>query len=397
MCIFLLSFLVILRNTDNDMKGEKCGEATSVSNNNNNNDKAAVWDMKEDGLRVRLSIIDRDVDADHSTVAERGLTPERKWNLYFSPAVKRQRVEVSEPSHEGERGTSNRGEASASSGDLFLQYNDVVEYITGLEEEIFFPYTRCERAFLDRVDSFYMAVLDPSSSSPRTTDVCGIVGVVWEHLHGVPRSSTAMVGYSNAETKAVGRRVVGAVEGYLQVVVILPAFRRCGLCRWLLGRCFRTQWTRCRRILVENADPADPDAVLQVRQWRLHTLISSEGTLQYLARHTTARVLPLLWNHSHTMCAKMPEEEVNKIVSSLGENNAVLLERLRWTLDGTGELYRGFGFVVRRFVYGYYDAEGDGMEMTCDAKKIRVCGPLLPPKIGSAPKQEVRQKKEREG
>lgn len=235
----------------------------------------------------------------------------------------------------------------------------MVERLTALlshewGEEAFLPYPRCTAAHIQRVHSFWVALpatpadndqneneASPSASSSHAVckeEVYGVVGVVWVALHGIRSVSHGT-----------------PVEGYIQVVLVPPAYRRRGIAKALLSAVLSTRQTLGSHVADHNRCSGVMDLPAQICRWRLHTASPSPSTLKYLLPYYDDLVF------SKESFAKDGEAEKTKIM----EEN----------LKGTVAMYTHLGFRVRATRYRYYDGAGDAVEMehvvTVDRKRGR--------------------------
>lgn len=172
-----------------------------------------------------------------------------------------------------------------------------------------------------------------TSTSPRGDvalhDVVGVVGVVLSPF---------------------GCRA-GEMEAYLQVVLVRPSCRRQGVAVAMV-----------RQVLDDLADQQKAKnatggpAALKLTRVRLHTMVSSVATTQYVTRHTP----------------------------DLRE-----VEPFTEMMASVKRMYENFGFVTRRNCPRYYANEADGIEMTLDtAQLVR--------RFGSSTEQTSSHKRARE-
>ncbi|ESL08727.1 hypothetical protein TRSC58_03565 [Trypanosoma rangeli SC58] len=192
------------------------------------------------------------------------------------------------------------------------QHNAVVGE---LERWCYLPYPACSRRNLEKVDLFLVASPSPASiSASRATSTSTTAGAGED-------ASSAMVGAVGVVwvPLAPGREV----EGYIQVVLVQPAYRRRHIAEDLLRRVLR---------LVEGGDP-----VRRIFRWRLHTMVSAPQTTAYLRR-----VLP---------------ENDNPAVQD------ELLEEMERLVAAVPRVYEKLGFTIRKNIYAYYNKSADAVEM----------------------------------
>ncbi|PBJ80747.1 hypothetical protein BCY84_00944 [Trypanosoma cruzi cruzi] len=178
--------------------------------------------------------------------------------------------------------------------------------VEALEKWCFLPYPECTRSRLEQVNIFFVAscCTQPTDTTESAEDVSsamvGVVGVVW-----VPLAPGAQV------------------EGYIQLVLVLPTHRRRHIAQQLLRRALR---------LVEGGDPSR-----KIVRWRLHTMTPSQQTTAYLRR-----VLP---DNDDAASREQLLEEMERLVAAVPR------------------VYETLGFDVRRNMYAYYDNSADAVEM----------------------------------
>eukprot|EP00796_Vickermania_ingenoplastis_P005871 gene5871-4192_t len=344
------------------------------------------------GMRVRLHVVERNGEAALPPPAE---TEEMCW-------------------------TSAACAAPTCSGGP--TYEAVQAFLSSPSAELaYFPYPPCSTKHLRDIHSFLP--LPPSSSTTTTAPttrtetetererergadpsikrtnytICAVAGLVWVPLSGSPvRRGSATPssgdGVGAAELPFHFRcslphtfPVTGAVEGYLQLLLVSPRYRRCGLARQLLDVCFRWRWAYDARAPISpgrsspcsllppqewirnersekgsggpSAGPRPPVALVQ--RWRLHTMRPTPSTLTYLFPYITAEIRREVLSFS-----RGPEAEAE--TAPAREAKAV-----KALLEATTRLYTSYGFCVRRQLYNYYDSVADAVELVCETSTLR--------------------------
>ncbi|PWV13705.1 hypothetical protein C3747_41g268 [Trypanosoma cruzi] len=178
--------------------------------------------------------------------------------------------------------------------------------VEALEKWCFLPYPECTRSRLEQVNIFFVA----SCRTPAT-----------DTTEGAEDVSSAMVGVVGVVWVPLAPGV--QVEGYIQLVLVLPTHRRRHIAQQLLRRALR---------LVEGGDPSR-----KIVRWRLHTMTPSQQTTAYLRR-----VLP---------------------ESDDSASREQLLEEMERLVAAVPRVYETLGFDIRRNMYAYYDNSADAVEM----------------------------------
>ncbi|ORC90940.1 uncharacterized protein TM35_000073640 [Trypanosoma theileri] len=222
-----------------------------------------------------------------------------------------------------------------------MVYQSVVDTIDKWD---FFPYPLCTRQQLEEVDLYMVAyrnredTLTAANTAKETEaaietamevhnpaeEIVGVVGVVWVPL-------------------TPGEHL----EGYIQVVLVEPQFRKCRIARHLLERTLKMR---------EGGDPRR-----QILRWRLHTMSPSQNTTQYLRSLLNSSFT----RKNITSGEKEEEEEEEK------EEKKQQMDQVEELLAAVPRVYESFGFTVRRYVYNYYERSADAMEMVKCVEGVR--------------------------
>lgn len=241
-------------------------------------------------------------------------------------------------------------------------------------EDCFFPYTRPSHASLMRVNLFVTAwgsgiptsTEDSqavstfpdecnSSSYLKPQTLCGVLGVSWVPMTA-PRS-----------TQDSSRP---QIEGYVQLVVVHPQYRGRGLAKRLLSTCLALREIHLPPKSGGTAVAGGAAVIGDVLRWRLHTMVASHASLSFL--------LPLIPKELQIqgLCRQLEKGHKEDDAYAFHQEKEKYEDKahVRWlqeTLQRTTELYRFFGFHVRRQLYKYYEKEADAVEMVCDSKEIQ--------------------------
>ncbi|KPI90399.1 hypothetical protein ABL78_0475 [Leptomonas seymouri] len=160
-----------------------------------------------------------------------------------------------------------------------------------------------------------------------------VVGVVWVRLS----QSTSTLSTPNRTSHGAAPRTRTAgrmpVEGYLQVVLTHPNYRRRGLASWLLRTCMESTQTPANAF-ASHTDSGEPYTIYH---WHLHTLMAPS-----LASHAKRR----RFDGQRGESADEREE---------GSDAAIV--------NATLSMYRRLGFTERRFLYKYYAGKQDAVEL----------------------------------
>lgn len=290
-----------------------------------------------------------------------------------------------------------------------LSYLDVVQQLDGDGEWSFAPYPRCSRGQLLQVHAYWVAVqnaaapetrkpstlkasdgasevhksevsasirsAEEATTAPRCScdrdDGCSasscpsadalrlacVVGVVWVRLSARTPSTYSLVsrrtphsGQVSAGSATTGSPCVGlchpSVEGYIQVVVTHPHYRRRGLASWLLTQCLACTEAPAG---VFASDRRDGVAYV-IERWRLHTLAATRRTAKRLRddRATWGRQQDPIRPGQHRQDANHWKSE--------GECSEA-------AVAATLSMYRRLGFHERRYLARYYAGENDAVEL----------------------------------
>lgn len=268
-----------------------------------------------------------------------------------------------------------------------ITYEDVVQELNTANADVagawsFAPYPACSRAQLLQVHAYWVAVprhereraaaCDPSedrgcslarggaqaeatatsaslecadgsdatsqparrlheSDSDAPSFAC-VVGVVWVRLSF---SSGRGVALRAAASSA------GSVEGYLQVVLTHPRYRRRGLATWLLHACLATATAPAGVFAADRLDAGD-SAPYQIARWHLHTLAAP--SLRTGARKRSRD------GDGGGAAEEPPASSEHASIAA-----ATIL------------MYRRLGFEERRYLARYYAGQDDAVELvkTC--------------------------------
>jgi ribosomal protein S18 acetylase RimI-like enzyme len=260
-----------------------------------------------------------------------------------------------------------------------LTYGEVVDELDS-ERWSFAPYPRCDRDQLLQVHAYWLAVptesksmdtLPPLRNVSGARDVhalapkqqpaddgaktfaagsareegpaprfCCVVGVVWVRLStsGRKTHNSRVAGRTPARATTTSATTEGgAVEGYLQVVLTHPNYRRRGLASWLLRECLATTEAPAN-VFVSDTNSTAPYVI---RRWHLHTLKAPPAASRVRQR--------CVETPSHERClAKGEGDERN-------DETALLRAAL--------SMYQRLGFTERRYLYRYYAGMRDAVEL----------------------------------
>ncbi|KAG5472730.1 hypothetical protein LSCM4_02053 [Leishmania orientalis] len=291
-----------------------------------------------------------------------------------------------------------------------LSYLDVVQQLDGGGEWSFSPYPPCTRSQLLQVHAYWVAIPRAStaatpraieqkpsdgasaahegeeSASTRSSEeettaprcscggdgenavsarpsACGcqfacVVGVVWVRLSA---GSSSLCSSANHRALQSGHSGTGSatgalsnigmhrpsVEGYIQVVLTHPDYRRRGLASWLLTQCLS-----CTEAPAGVFAPDRGDGVAYVIQrWRLHTLAATRRKAKRSRDGGDAtRALP-------QNCAQPPHRFHS---ADSCESARVCSEAM---IAATLAMYRRLGFQERRYLARYYAGKDDAVEL----------------------------------
>ncbi|KEG11493.1 hypothetical protein DQ04_02561000 [Trypanosoma grayi] len=215
--------------------------------------------------------------------------------------------------------------------------------VESLAKWSFFPYPACTPRQLQQVDLFLVAcsmdatVPETTPQDSVATRMVGVVGVVW-----VPLAPGALV------------------EGYLQVVLVQPRYRRHRIAHQLLGRALR---------LVEGGDSRRV-----IARWRLHTMGPSSSTSDYLRRITgtdtssssvAEKASSSSSSSSSSTIRTIKGVEIGKGLSASDgeEANHMQVEEAERLVAAVPRIYESLGFIIRRNVYAYYGKCAEALEM----------------------------------
>ncbi|KAH8614101.1 hypothetical protein ERJ75_000720500 [Trypanosoma vivax] len=203
-----------------------------------------------------------------------------------------------------------------------------------LASRSFFPYPPCPRQLLEQVD-FYLVACDTSATA-RLSDLSS--------LPSAHSSGSEVVDYGVSMVGAIGVVWVPLspgpfVEGYVQVVLVQPEFRRRRIARRMLERLMHRK--------NGGADNTKP-----IVRWRLHTMLLTAATKIYI-RSFVFNEQPNPTGVVHTSFAK----------SDGVSGTQLSLEETEQLVAAVPRMYEELGFTTRRYVYAYYAGKADAVEM----------------------------------
>ncbi|GET90731.1 hypothetical protein, conserved [Leishmania tarentolae] len=290
-----------------------------------------------------------------------------------------------------------------------LSYLDVVQQLDGDEEWSFAPYPRCSRAQLLQVHAYWVAIRNSTTAETGKTtkphtrhgaseahqceesaltrsseeavteprclcdrdDGCSVssspsaaalrlacvVGVVWVRLSARTPSTYSLVnrrtphkGQDSAGSATTGSPSIDlcrpSVEGYIQVVVTHPHYRRRGLASLLLSNCLACAEVPAGVFVSDRRD----GVAYAIQRWHLHTLAA--------VRRTTKRPrddrATWEWQKDHTQADQHRQDADH--CKSEGESSDV-------TIAATLSMYHRLGFRERRYLARYYAGKSDAVEL----------------------------------
>ncbi|KPA83144.1 hypothetical protein ABB37_02841 [Leptomonas pyrrhocoris] len=171
-----------------------------------------------------------------------------------------------------------------------------------------------------------------ASSTPRFSCV---VGVVWVRLSPKAPRLRTHPSHHESSTEAATAQATGQrrVEGYLQVVLTHPNYRRQGMASWLLRTCLADTTTPAA-VFASHTDNGEHYAI---QRWRLHTLMAP--TIASKAKHRR-----LDGRHNENINATEKDSDAAIVKATLS-------------------MYRQLCFTERRFLYKYYGGQQDAVEL----------------------------------
>ncbi|SYZ67947.1 Acetyltransferase_(GNAT)_family [Leishmania braziliensis MHOM/BR/75/M2904] len=300
-----------------------------------------------------------------------------------------------------------------------LSYLDVVQQLDGGVEWSFAPYPPCSRAQLLQVHTYWVAIpnsattetrrtielkvnggasempkdkesastnsLEEAITAPRCS--CGrddrfpasswpsvraprlacVVGVVWVRLSAGTRFACSLVnrrtphsGHASASSTTATSSNIGmcrpSVEGYIQVVLTHPHYRRRGLASWLLTHCL----ARTEVPAGVFASDGSVGVAYTIQRWHLHTLA--------VARRAEKRPhdddkATRGWAQDR-MQPQQHRQDANPGKSERESNEEAIVATLA--------MYRQLGFHERRYLARYYSGQNDAVEL------MKMCsGPFI--------------------
>ncbi|KAG5472351.1 hypothetical protein LSCM1_03750 [Leishmania martiniquensis] len=294
-----------------------------------------------------------------------------------------------------------------------LSYHDVVQQLDGGGAWSFEPYPPCTRSQLLQVHAYWVAVPSSSrAATPKTREekasdstseahegeesastksaekgtappwrsrgdsgACSVssgpspcdqqlacvVGVVWVRLSaGSPSTDSLMTRRALHNHHPGTRSADGApsnigmrrpiVEGYIQVVLTHPNYRRRGLASWLLTQCLACKEAPAGVFACDRGD----DAAYAIQRWHLHTLAST--------RRTAKRP------HDDGEVTRTIQQSRTQPQHCQGAHPCVSERECREAMiAATLAMYRRLGFQERRYLARYYSGKDDAVEL------VKVC------------------------
>ncbi|AYU80929.1 hypothetical protein, conserved [Leishmania donovani] len=290
-----------------------------------------------------------------------------------------------------------------------LSYLDVVQQLDGDDEWSFAPYPRCSRAQLLQVHAYWVAIrssaapetwkpswpkasdgasevqkseesasirsAEEATTTPRCLcdrdDGCSagscpsadalrlacVVGIVWVRLSARTPSTYSLV---NRRTPHNGQVSAGSaiadspsvslcrpsVEGYIQVVVTHPHYRRRGLASWLLTQCLACTEAPAGVFASDRRD----GVAYAIERWHLHTLAATRRA----AKRSRGDEETWTCQQDHPRPDQHHQDANHR--RSEGEGSEAVVA-------ATLAMYRRLGFHERRYLARYYAGKNDAVEL----------------------------------